>query len=258
MAAWRAGAVVTPLLFLVSEEELRHALIESRPVGIVTTVGIRAECHRRSERGWTRGYQARESRVAKVRSARGPVRLVSANQASFAAPECPCATSARWLRPSRRSIVDRADTDLAALLYTSGTPGRRRAFRLRTLACPRPVSAAQLDVRTVSTRSAPVLPLPLAHTYVLLVICAGIHRTDQALIDPDPPVRCRPGWAKLAAGSTGPCSSATHGPARSSRCFASAPAAAPSVPICPHHGGDHHRPVPGSAAGHRRECSGRS
>ena len=24
-AAWRAGAVVTPLIFLVSEEELRHA-----------------------------------------------------------------------------------------------------------------------------------------------------------------------------------------------------------------------------------------
>ncbi|HEY2267731.1 MAG TPA: AMP-binding protein, partial [Streptosporangiaceae bacterium] len=28
-AAWRAGAVVTPLIFLVSEEELRHALNDS-------------------------------------------------------------------------------------------------------------------------------------------------------------------------------------------------------------------------------------
>ena len=36
-AAWRAGAVVTPLLFLVSEDELRHALNDSGAVGIVTT-----------------------------------------------------------------------------------------------------------------------------------------------------------------------------------------------------------------------------
>ena len=36
-AAWRAGAVVTPLIFLVSEEELRHALNDSGAVGVVTT-----------------------------------------------------------------------------------------------------------------------------------------------------------------------------------------------------------------------------
>src|SRR5437879_35448 len=36
-AAWRAGAVVTPLIFLVSEDELRHALVDSGAVGIVTT-----------------------------------------------------------------------------------------------------------------------------------------------------------------------------------------------------------------------------
>src|SRR5215470_1122066 len=37
-AAWRAGAVVTPLIFLVSDHELRHALNDSGAVGIVTTV----------------------------------------------------------------------------------------------------------------------------------------------------------------------------------------------------------------------------
>src|SRR5260370_10204605 len=37
-AAWRAGAVVTPLIFLVSEDELRHALVDSGAVGIITTV----------------------------------------------------------------------------------------------------------------------------------------------------------------------------------------------------------------------------
>src|ERR1700736_6762883 len=39
-AAWRAGAVVTPLLFLVSDDELRHALNDSGAVGIVTTVEL--------------------------------------------------------------------------------------------------------------------------------------------------------------------------------------------------------------------------
>src|SRR3984893_13895473 len=37
-AAWRAGAVVTPLLLLVTEDELRHALAASGAGGIVTTV----------------------------------------------------------------------------------------------------------------------------------------------------------------------------------------------------------------------------
>src|ERR1700749_573407 len=36
-AAWRAGAGVTPLIFLVSEEELRHGLADSGAVGVVTT-----------------------------------------------------------------------------------------------------------------------------------------------------------------------------------------------------------------------------
>ena len=36
-AAWRAAAVVTPLIFLVSEDELRHALVDSGAVGVVTT-----------------------------------------------------------------------------------------------------------------------------------------------------------------------------------------------------------------------------
>src|SRR5580704_5809652 len=36
-AAWRAGAVVTPLIFLVSEDELGNALVDSGAVGVVTT-----------------------------------------------------------------------------------------------------------------------------------------------------------------------------------------------------------------------------
>jgi long-chain acyl-CoA synthetase len=35
--AWRAGVVVTPLIFLVSDDELRHALADSGAVAVVTT-----------------------------------------------------------------------------------------------------------------------------------------------------------------------------------------------------------------------------
>ncbi len=37
-AAWRAGAAVTPLIFLASEDEGRHALDDSGAAGVVTTV----------------------------------------------------------------------------------------------------------------------------------------------------------------------------------------------------------------------------
>ena len=36
-AVWRLGAAVTPLLFLLSEDELRHALSDSGARAIVTT-----------------------------------------------------------------------------------------------------------------------------------------------------------------------------------------------------------------------------
>src|SRR5271156_5989602 len=36
-AAWRAGAAGAPPIFLVSEDELRHALVDSGAVGVVTT-----------------------------------------------------------------------------------------------------------------------------------------------------------------------------------------------------------------------------
>src|SRR5215467_3733125 len=36
-AIWRAGAVATPVLFLLSEDELRHVLSDSGAVAVVTT-----------------------------------------------------------------------------------------------------------------------------------------------------------------------------------------------------------------------------
>ena len=88
-AAWRAGAAVTPLIFLASEDELRHALNDSGAVGIVTTVeflpkvsaAVKGDGEGRLGSGscWCPGPR---------RTARMP-------------PGCLCSTSTRWPRPSR-------------------------------------------------------------------------------------------------------------------------------------------------------------
>ena len=94
------------------------------------------------------------------------------------------------------SITSRSGTDLAALLYTGGTTGRSKGVPLTHAGLYWCGSAAhESSVRANVLRS--VLPLPLAHAYGLLVLCGGMHRTDQPQtilmrwFDPA-------GWVKLA------------------------------------------------------------
>src|SRR5215472_13051640 len=105
-AAWRAGAVVTPLIFLVSEDELRHALADSGAVGVVTTAEF----------------------LPKVRAAAAgvdSVRFIVVAGDSPAGPDgpLPVVSFADVEAGGPGPIVDRADDDLAALLYTGGTTG---------------------------------------------------------------------------------------------------------------------------------------
>jgi long-chain acyl-CoA synthetase len=164
-AAWRAGAVVTPLIFLVSEEELRHALNDSGAVGIVTTVE----------------FLPKVAAALGGAPAPGGVPVLDFGEVASAEPG---------------SIANRSGTDLAALLYTGGTTGRSKGVPLTHAGLYWCGSAAhQQSVRANVTRS--VLPLPLAHAYGLLVICGGMHRTDHTKtilmrwFDPA-------GWLKLA------------------------------------------------------------
>ena len=184
-AAWRAGAAVTPLIFLVSEDELRHALVDSGAVGIVTTV----EFLPKVSAALAGSPEVRFVLVPGVDSL-GPAAPESA------APGVPVLDFDRVASAEPGSIAGRSGTDLAALLYTGGTTGRSKGVPLTHAGLYWCGSAAhEMSVRANVVSS--VLPLPLAHAYGLLVICGGMHRTDQVKtvlmrwFDPA-------GWVKLA------------------------------------------------------------
>jgi long-chain acyl-CoA synthetase len=179
-AAWRAGAAVTPLIFLVSEEELRHALNDCGAVGVVTTAEFLPK-------------------VTGALAGAPGVRFVlvpGAGSAADAAPGVPVLDFDQVASADPGSIASRSGTDLAALLYTGGTTGRSKGVPLTHAGLYWCGSAAhEHSVRAQVVTS--VLPLPLAHAYGLLVICGGMHRTDQPRtilmrwFDPA-------GWLKLA------------------------------------------------------------
>jgi long-chain acyl-CoA synthetase len=182
-AAWRAGAVVTPLIFLVSEDELRHALADSGAVGIVTTVEFLPKVAAALK-------GAPDVRFVVVPGAAG------AGIPDSAAPGVPVLDFAQVASAGPGAITSRSGTDLAALLYTGGTTGRSKGVPLTHAGLYWCGSAAhESSVRANVVRS--VLPLPLAHAYGLLVLCGGMHRNDQPQtilmrwFDPA-------GWLKLA------------------------------------------------------------
>jgi long-chain acyl-CoA synthetase len=179
-AAWRAGAVVTPLLFLVSEDELRHALADSGAVGVVTTAEFLPK-------------------VAAALAGAPEVRfvIVPGDVPESAAPGVPVLSFDAVTSGDPSGIADRSGTDLAALLYTGGTTGRSKGVPLSHANLFWCGSAASGAWEREGINSI-VLPLPLAHAYGLLVFCGGMHRTEGARsvlmrwFDPA-------GWVRLAA-----------------------------------------------------------
>jgi long-chain acyl-CoA synthetase len=180
-AAWRAGAVVTPLIFLVSEDELRNALVDSGAVGVVTTPEFVPKV---------------SAALAGAPSARFVMVPGAGDAADAAAPGVPVLDFAQVEEAEPGSIVDRSGTDLAALLYTGGTTGKSKGV---------PLTHANLFWCGWAANQNPVpasintglVPLPLAHAYGLLVFCIGFHRDEGARtilmrwFDPA-------GWLKLA------------------------------------------------------------
>jgi long-chain acyl-CoA synthetase len=158
-AIWRMGAVVTPVVFLVTAPELHHIITDSAAAAVATTPEL----------------------LPKVQEALGgralPV-IVVGDGGTVSVAELESA------EPS--SIVDRNEDDLAALMYTGGTTGRSKGVAL---------SHANLIASGGQSRRNSHVPglnlgisaLPLSHAFGLLVTVGSFHA-------PEPPVTVLQRW----------------------------------------------------------------
>jgi long-chain acyl-CoA synthetase len=136
-AIWRAGAVVTPAVFLLSREDLEGLIRDADPALVLTS----------------------ETFAHTARAAAGDVPVVS-HLAELQGDESP--------------LVERDESDLAALVYTGGTTGRAKGVMLTHAnlweAGRRGHEAGHVDGidRSLSC-------LPLAHSYGVLVLNVALH-----------------------------------------------------------------------------------
>ncbi|MGZ4317196.1 MAG: AMP-binding protein, partial [Gaiellaceae bacterium] len=99
-AIWRAGAVVTPAIFLLTATELHRIVSDSEAAAVIAAPSFL-------------------STVAKAAAGVDTLRwTISTGDA-----EDGVLSLAALEEPSRRELVPRADDDLAALIYTGGTTG---------------------------------------------------------------------------------------------------------------------------------------
>jgi len=162
-AIWRAGAVVTPVVFLITPPELQHILADSGAVAVITTPELLATVT-------AAAAGAPELRHVIVvggapDSLPGHVRGVE-----FAELESAPAGG----------IAGVSDDDLAALMYTGGTTGRAKGVMLshRNLYyCAR--SSHEASQAEGITRV--LTGLPLSHAYGMIVTLVGFHATEQAM-----------------------------------------------------------------------------
>ncbi|HVQ91311.1 MAG TPA: AMP-binding protein [Mycobacteriales bacterium] len=173
-AIWRAGAAVTPVIFLVTAVELGHLLRAGSAAAVVTTADLLPKVLAAAD-GLTiplvvLGPDPADPRPADPRPADPQLadpqpadpRLVDYAALEAAAPG---------------GIADRDPDDLAALLFTGGTTGRSKGV---------PLTHANLWYAGWSSRQRSYVPgvvrgitaLPLSHAYGILVTVGGLHTTE--------------------------------------------------------------------------------
>ena len=152
---WRAGAVVTPAIFLLPPEQIRHILVDSEAVAIVTTPEF----------------------VPTVREAAKDVETLRHVIVVDSDAEDGTVPWAQLEAADAIPVVARANDDLAALMYTGGTTGRAKGVMLsheNLWYCGQSSEAASYVPGVTRTLSA----LPLAHAFGLLVSVAGMHTRE--------------------------------------------------------------------------------
>src|SRR6266702_4795121 len=163
-AIWRAGAVVTPVVFLVTPPELEHILTDSGAAAVITTPELLAVVT-------AAAAGAPALRQVIVVGGGSPGQLPAHGSAiDFAELEA----------AAPGSVTLRADDELATLMYTGGTTGRSKGVMLshRNLYyCAR--SSHEASHAEGITRA--LTPLPLSHAYGMIVTLVGYQATERAL-----------------------------------------------------------------------------
>ncbi|WP_068927730.1 AMP-binding protein [Planobispora rosea] len=149
-ALWAAGAVVTPVVFLVGAGELRHILADSGAAAVVTSPEL--------------------LETVRAASERTPVIVVGdAPPGTTPFSEIEAATE--------RGAVARDSADLAALMYTGGTTGRAKGVML-THGGLWHVSKAAWEMSHLPGVDRAIVPVPLSHAYGLIITIAGMHAVE--------------------------------------------------------------------------------
>src|SRR4051794_25464979 len=168
-AIWRAGAVATPVVFLLSEDELRHVISDSGAAYVVTTPEFLPK------------VASASLGVASVRAL-----IVVGEPADLAAgtpPQTstgvPVLSFADLEDSDEGDLADRSPRDLAALLYTGGTTGRSKGVMLSHDALSSAAWAATASTHQPELRRV-LVPLSLSHAYGLMVTVMGLHSPDPA------------------------------------------------------------------------------
>ncbi len=143
-AILKTGAVVVPVVFLLSPEEVRHILADSEAKVVITSDALAAKVE-----GWP-----------------GTVIMVGGGGRGLAYDDLVSAESDRF------ATRERGDADLAVILYTAGTTGRPKGVALShgNLAANARAAASLYEMDRTQWALA---VLPLSHSYGLTMMNAG-------------------------------------------------------------------------------------
>ncbi|MGP3959307.1 class I adenylate-forming enzyme family protein [Nonomuraea sp. 3N208] len=140
-ALWAAGAVVTPVVFLVGAEELRHILLDSGAAAIVTSPELEET----------------------VRAAGVDIPFY--------------VDTAELEQASEHGPVRRDPGDLAALMYTGGTTGKAKGVMLSHRGLWQ-VGKDAWDMSHQEGKNRAIVPVPLSHAYGMIITVASMHATE--------------------------------------------------------------------------------
>ncbi|GAA1365962.1 class I adenylate-forming enzyme family protein [Streptomyces beijiangensis] len=166
-AIWRSGAVVTPVMFLVTPGELAHILTDSGARAIITASGLLATVAAAAADAPDLQHLLLVDELPEEAAAGLPGTLTVSTFTDLEAADADADAT---------GIVTRGNEELAALLYTGGTTGRAKGVMLshRNLhTCSLAAYQAGEEPGLTDTINRTLVPLPLSHAYGLIVTLAG-------------------------------------------------------------------------------------